>query len=173
MKELKLFHDSDQYDIIVPRERHIGLEFHGMDTVLPFLVKRNWALLTTTDSQGPFVTTDHPVVLTWKKPEEIPPLMRQSPGFGMTDTEILFPLTKNALLVGDFEGKEGTILASLSLVAAANTKMIMHAFDQAYGPKQTFPYLGPDGQIYYDRMLFERFGTQPGAPGDGLRPADL
>jgi hypothetical protein len=154
-EELKRFHQSDRYTVEVPTERHIELEMHGMDTVLPYLAKRHWALLRTDEETGFFVTGDRPVVLTWKKPSKVPVMFRRSPGFGMTETELVFPLSKTLALVGDFETEGGVFKATRRAVAAMNIRMVTHAFSQFYAPKQTFPYTTIDGAVRHDRRIFE------------------
>jgi len=84
-------------------------------------------------------------------------MYRHSPGFGMPDTEILFPLTQNAVLLGSFEGDEGTVVASAPFQAAVNSKMIALAFEQVYAPKKAFPYVGPNLQFHHDRHFMERY----------------
>lgn len=149
--------NGDEYTIKMNNEHYIALEMKTHDTVLKVLSERKWKLYTTTEEIGYFVTTDRPVVLTWNHPEKIPPMMRHSPGFGREDTEVLFPLTKEMLLLGSFEGEDGTEATNDILVAVLNTKMIQQSFGQVYAPKKTFPYLGPDRMPYHDRHFMERF----------------
>lgn len=75
----------------------------------------------------------------------------------MQDTEILFPLTRNILLLGAFEIDNGTIAVSTPFLASANFRMIQYAFEQVYSFKKVFPYISPDLQIHHDRDFMERF----------------
>jgi hypothetical protein len=138
------------------REHQIGLEFGMHDTVLKALSVRNWQLYITTPEKGCFVTSDRPVILTWNNTQEIPHLMRQSPGFGMPDTEILFPLTQNRALLGAFDGADRIEDADMFFVAAANARMIGYAFAHVYTPKRVFPYIGPGMTYHHDRQFFEK-----------------
>lgn len=156
-EDIKAFHDKGQYKITLSNEHHIDLEFTGMDAILNTLVHRNWRLYTTTSAQGCFITSDHPVMLSYQNPEKVPLMFRDSPGFGLSDTEVVFPLTQNALLMGTFDGPEGTRRASFDLVAAANRRVIEHAFQQVYTPDRTFAYIGPDMQIRCDPDFMEIF----------------
>jgi hypothetical protein len=158
-EDLKVAHESGDYTLEVPRERHLDLEFRSMDTVLSLLVERKWSLFRSREPESPFITTDRPVVLTWRHPEKLPAPMRHSPGFQMLDTEVLFPLSKRAVIAGTFDQPEVAVDVSLPLVAMANTKMIMHAVDQLYSSTSRFPYFGQDGQAYNDCLLFQRVGT--------------
>lgn len=69
----------------------------------------------------------------------------------------MFPLTRHMLLVGEFNRVEYVAEATREFVAAANLEMIRHSFDQVYADTRVFPYLGPDGGIYNDRDVMERF----------------
>jgi hypothetical protein len=156
-EQAKEFFERGEYDIVLNNEHHIKLEFKAHDVVLETLGNRRWTLYVSNDQTGCFVTSDRPVVLTWNKPHEIPVMMRRSPGFGMAETEVLFPLTKHLALLGCFEGQDGVRQADMPLVAGINLRMIQHAFDQVYSVKRVFPYIGPDGQFHHDRHFMERF----------------
>lgn len=172
-EDMKKFYESDEYTIGLNREHHIGLEFAGHNTVLEALSARKWRLCITTQEKGCFVTTDRPVVLTWNNPQEIPPLMRHSPGFGMGDTEVLFPLTQNMALVGAFDGEDRMEDADMFFVAGANARMIGYAFAQVYAPKRVFPYVGPGMTYRHDRHFFETMAPlrrdHPRAQGNAPR----
>lgn len=58
---------------------------------------------------GEFITTSRPVVIAYIDPERVPLYLRHSPGFGLKNTEVYFPLTKHALLIGRWDGDEKTI----------------------------------------------------------------
>ena len=157
-EQMKEFYENDEYDITLNTEHHIGIEFKAHDAVLKALMARKWEMhAIASEGVGCFVTTDRPVVLTWNSPEKIPPMYRESPGFGMPDTEVLFPITKNLIVIGSFEGKDGTVPATTSFVAGANTRMIHRAFEQMYGPKKVIPYIGPDLKFYHDRNFLDKW----------------
>ena len=105
-EEVKEFHERGEYKVNVRREFQIGSELKTHQTVLDTLAGRKWKLFYAGKDQGVFVTSDHPVVVSWNHFERIPPMMRRSPGFGMSDTEVIFPITHNCCLLGRFEGGE-------------------------------------------------------------------
>ena len=156
-EDMRAFYEKDEYDVRFNNEHHLALEFKGHDVVLRTLADHKWKLHITNEENGCFVTTDRPVVITWNHPEEVPVMMRGSPGFGMPDTEVLFPLTQNLLLLGTFEGEDAIVDAAPELVAVSNRRMIEHAFEQVYTPRKVFPYIGPDHQYCHDRHFMERF----------------
>ncbi len=156
-EEVKEFHERGEYDILLNRGYHIGLELRMHDPVLRALAARKWTLYTSDDSTGCFVTTDRPVMLTHLKPMEVPPIYRNSPGFGTPETEVIFPLTKHMTLAGLFEGEESIVRANMQVVAHANTRMIHGAYGQVYMPKRVIPYLGPELKIYHDDNFMGRY----------------
>ena len=96
-------------------------------------------------------------MLTYTKPLEVPPLYRNSPGFGVAETEVMFPLTQYVTLIGMFEGEDGLKKADTNTVAHANTKMIHGAYGQVYAPKRSVPHLGLDLSVHHDRHFMERY----------------
>ena len=146
-EEIRDFFKSGEYKIETPTENHIFHEFHGIDAVLPFLLNRTWSLITTADSAGPFVTCDRPVSIWWKHPEEIPAPFRHSPGFGMTDTIVLFPISSCMLMAGEFEDKDrvfpadGVLVANEELVAHMNSQIILFAVRWIYASDLSFSFI--------------------------------
>lgn len=156
-EDMVKFYKEDEYDIAFKNEHHIGVEFKVHDSVLRALDARKWSLYITDDGNGCFVTADRPVMLTYNKPEEVPLLFRNSPGFGVPETEVLFPLTQHLALVGEFEGEDRVMTVPTEIVAMANSKMILGSFGQVYAPKKTIPYVGPDRKTYFDRNFMDRY----------------
>jgi Protein of unknown function (DUF4238) len=156
-EQVKEFHERGDYDILLNRGYHIGLELRTHDPVLRALAARKWTLYTSDDASGCFVTTDRPVMLTYVKPMEVPLLYRNSPGFGMPETEVMFPLTQHMTLAGMFEGGESIVKANTHIVAHANTKLILGSFGQVYMPQRAIPHLSPDLKTYHDENFMERY----------------
>lgn len=146
-EQIKAFHDNDEYTVELKKEAHIQMELTGIEAILPTLFNRKWVLILATDETGPFITTDNPVILTWNNPESIPPLYRRSPGHGMRDTEILFPLSRNMILLGAFDGNEGVLEGNNELVATLNSKMLSFTYKQIYAPKMNFNFYNKANEI--------------------------
>ena len=85
------------------------MEMIGIETILPLLLSRNWSLIKTTNESGQFITTDRPIILLWENPEKQPPFIKNNPGYGMSNTQLYFPLSQDLALSGEFDGKEGLI----------------------------------------------------------------
>ena len=149
----KRFNDSKEYAVSVAREYHIGIELKMVEAILPHLDGRNWLVLRTDSAANPFISSDNPVSLVWKEPESIPPLYRHSPGFGLRDTQVCFPLSQSLALVGEFADKDGDIEASEELVAAVNAKTVYFTTSQLYAPKMSFKYMSGEGQIMEGRDI--------------------
>jgi hypothetical protein len=146
-EQMKDFFDSEKYNIVVPNEFHIYIEFNSIKTILPFLFDRGWILLLADENAGPFITCDRPVILEWKHPENLPPFYRYSPGFGLKDTRIIFPVSKNMVMIGEFDIPNAVTLAKKRLVSVVNTKVIQFANPQVYAPDPSFSFINIEQKI--------------------------
>ncbi|MGE0823078.1 MAG: DUF4238 domain-containing protein [Candidatus Binatia bacterium] len=152
---VKNFHERKEYTIEVAREHLINMEFIAIDAVLSALDNREWLIVKTTKESGPLITTDHPVTLTWKEPAKIPSFYRNSPGYGMRDTQVYFPLSQDAALIGEFAGHEGAVDGTRELIAGLNSKMLMFAYKQIYAPKLSFYFWGKNEEILEGKHLLK------------------
>lgn len=146
-EDMKKFHARKAYTIKVSKEYHIYTEFAQIEAMLPYLANRNWLIIRSTNDSGPFITTDNPVNLTWKVPKKFPPFYRNSPGYGMKDTQVYFPASKNIALVGEYDGPNGIIDGTRELIAALNSKMLIFTYKQLYAPTIGFYFRGKKGEI--------------------------
>lgn len=140
-EDVKKFFDSKNYDIEIPTGRHIRREMIGIDTILPTLFDRKWLLLKAGENSGPFITSDNPVSLTWLYPEKIPIMHRNSPGFGMGQTRLYFPVSSELALCGEFDGVEGVHEVSRREVALFNSLALHSVHKQIYAPKISFTFM--------------------------------
>ncbi len=156
-EEIKAFHKKEEYKVTIAREYQIGTEFKMMETVLDLLGKRQWSVYRTDGKSGEFLTTNRPVTLTYNSPKDIPLLYRNSPGFACLDTEVYFPLNRNALLIGRFDRKAESAMVKQSFIAAVNTHMLMHCFGKAFSKQQDILYVDVRDQlICFDGQLLEK-----------------
>jgi len=161
---------SGEYEIETPTETHIFYEFHGIDAVLPFLVNRLWSLITISDSMGSFVTCDRPVGVWWKSPEQIPPAMRDSAGFGMKNTIIVFPISSHMLMTGEFEETDRVfphdvvLPATEELAAHMNSQIIRFAVRWIYASDLSFKFIDyKTGRMKLGSDLFDCLKSTPPA----------
>ena len=154
-EDMKAFVESKAYKIEVAREFHIHREMVGVDSILPCLINRNWLVIRATDQSGPFITTDHPVLLLWREPDSIPPFYRNHPGFGLKGTQVFFPISSKVALVGEFEGEEDDIFSDERLVAVFNTMLINKLYKQLYASKLLFPIINEAGELVSGKTLLK------------------
>lgn len=161
-EEVKDFHARGEYTIEVARERHIQTEIDLYHTVLQLLGERKWTLYLVPGDCGEFITTSRPVVIAYINPEEVPPFFRQSPGFGLKNTEVYFPLTKHSLLIGRWDGDEVTINpANQSFIGVMNNQMIQHSYGLALSSGRDVLYHDPLLRLQWDDRVIERFTIPP------------
>lgn len=143
--ELKCFQEKNDYKIILDNNYNVKSELESMNAVLQSLPKRNWVLIKTQKVDEHFITSDNPVVLdNFKIPNENN-FYDNLVGFELSNTNVMFPLTKNLLLLGSFNGKEGAIFAERDAIASLNRIVLNHACKQLYASKSEFltiDYLG-------------------------------
>lgn len=158
-EQAKSFFDGKKYNINVAREYHIHTEMIQLEAILPCLFGRNWLVLKAEHNAGPFITTDWPVNLSWKEPEKVPPFYRNSPGFGLTSTEVYFPVSQELALLGEFDGRQGVHHANRQLVAVLNTKMLYNLHKQIYAPTFEFNFFGGNNAINTGKDLLREIGA--------------
>jgi hypothetical protein len=146
-EDMKKFFESDEYDIVVSNESHIDIEFEGIDAILPFLFNRGWMLVIASDETGPFITCDRPVSLTWQYPEKLPPIIRHSPGFGMKETEVVFPISQDMAVIGAFEIQNQVLNPKRDFVASINSRIMSFAVSQVYAPDLSFNFIDREGNM--------------------------
>ena len=161
-EEAKEFHERGDYTIEVSREHHIGSEIKLFETVLRLLGQRKWTLYVADGTYGEFITTDRPVVIAYIKPEKVPKYMRHSPGFALKNTEIYFPLTKHALLVGRWDAEEETIApVNQAFLGVMNKQMIQHSYGLAISSTRHVLYHDPLLRLHWDDKVIAMLTTPP------------
>ena len=137
-EDMKKFAQEGKFKVNVPTGRHVQLEIQTFDKMLPILLDRNWLMVRAPKNSGGFITSDHPVVLTWSEPD-----MRggfYSPGFGLTGTSVLFPVCTRLAVIGAFEHEEAVIDVPDSAVAGFNGAQVAYAERQVYARDYNFRY---------------------------------
>jgi hypothetical protein len=113
---MRSFVEADQYKIEVPTWRHLEEEIQHFETVLPYFFHRRWMLFKVPPQQTGFVTTDHPVCLLWSARHA----RFHGPDHGLRGTQILFSISNDLAVIGEFEGREGEMDVDQSFVAKFN-----------------------------------------------------
>jgi hypothetical protein len=154
------FHQRGEYDIIFPTGYHHRIEFESLDKVLPYLFGRKWTVLRAAPESEGFITSDQPVCLTWTNPSA----GLSSPGFGLINTDVFFPVSRQIALLGRFEGPEQVRRADVFDVSACNGIMIQLSRRQVYAATDTFLYRrGPLSALREGRKLIQDIATHRAA----------
>jgi hypothetical protein len=154
-EQMKEFIQSDRYRIEVPNECCIPLEFEAIDVILPYLFNRGWILAISSEKTGPFVSSDHPVILTWKYPEKVPLFNRNHPGFGMQDTRVQFSISKHLALIGEIGFTNTVYIADKYFVSLINSTTMHFAASQVYAPDLNFFFKNSKGEIALGSTIFK------------------
>lgn len=149
-EEMKDAFERGAFEVSVSKEHQIHMELLGMQRITELLHQRNWVLLKTGDGTGEFITTDNPVSLTWHNPESAPFV---SPGFGLPDTMVYFPVSKNLALVGEFDREDGVKAVNKHLVAILNSKIIANSYQRVLASKSNFNYIAKGGAMQLGNAL--------------------
>lgn len=116
--------------------QHIALELKYFQENHEILMERNWILLHA-NAENDFITTDNPVMLFWKDSNHPP----HSPGLRSRNTQIIFPLTKKLLLVGDFEMSNGVDVVTHQEIARLNHTISLNAERFVFSASQNFDFV--------------------------------
>lgn len=149
-EEMKGLFERGAFEISVSKEHQIHMELLGMQRITELLHLRNWIILKTGDGSGEFITTDNPVSLTWHNPASAP---FGSPGFGLPETMVYFPVSKNLALVGEFDREDGVKAANKQLVAILNSKIIANSYQRILASKSNFNYIAKGGAMQLGNTL--------------------
>jgi hypothetical protein len=128
----------------IPKELIMAFEIDMHDPVTERLWHRKWQIVIANEGAGGFVTTDDPVCLRWTDGKGRGGL---SPGFGLEETEVLFPISTNVCLRGSFEGQENVIEADADMVGTINSLIISNARNQVYAHDHSFKFKNEAGAL--------------------------
>lgn len=150
-EKIRDFVNGDNFEIDVMREFMIGMEMQCVPVITELLHKRDWSLMTISDGQETFITSDNPVCLMWTNPE----LAHggYSPGFGLKDTVVLFPVSKSLLLAGEFDGREGVFDCNDEQIAIFNTSIIRHTAERLFSSTGSFKFFDSTQKMRQGKSL--------------------
>lgn len=150
-EDMVKFREGGQYKIKVGNTMNVFSEMKVFPEIAALLGQRHWSLVIAGKEAGHFVCCDHPVSLTWSSTE----LQKgfRPPGYGLTSTEVAFPVTKELALVGTFEGDDRVVTGNAEMVALINSRIVSYCDWQIYSPRPEFSFLGGDREIYRSDQL--------------------
>jgi hypothetical protein len=144
---------TNDFHIRLSTEAHIGIELELAQKIYPCISARKWKLLRTTGDPSGFVCSDSPVAIEWLRP-----MGEHTPGFGLRDTAVIFPVSADLAMVGAFEFPESVdVDADNSMVAATNAAIIRNALRFIYSRDDQFVYSLREGGKFKkgDQLLGE------------------
>lgn len=140
-EEIKAFVASSRYELEFHPQGNHQVEFSALDSVLPLIGRRLWSVMLAPADGPEFICSDHPAVLTWKGGRSGPI------GFGLLNTELYFPLSRNVGLYGVFEEpRDSLIHCSPAEVAKFNSRVAENADRQVFSALPIF-------QVWYQEGI--------------------
>jgi len=76
-----------------------------------------------------------------------------SPGFGLQDTMVYFPVSKKLALIGEFDGANGVRPANKYPVAILNSKVIANSYQRVLASRSNFNYIAKGGSMQLGNTL--------------------
>lgn len=149
-EKMKSLFEQGAFKVAVNQEHQIHMELIGMQYIKDALQHRNWILIKPAKGAGEFITNDNPVSLTWI---DNPPAPYISPGFGLKNTMVYFPVSKNLALIGEFDIVDEVRTANPILVAILNNKIIANSYQRVIASKINFNYIAKGGLIKQGNSL--------------------
>jgi hypothetical protein len=136
---------------IVPDQTHLIVhELKVINTVCRLLDRRHWTFLEATPG-FPFVTSDRPVNLMWNDPKMAD--SPYSPGYGLSGTTVLFPLSPELCLRGQFEGAADSVLLSPIQVAQVNMAMLASCEKQVFSGSEDAIFSNGSSAYSWNQVL--------------------
>ncbi|QOT82219.1 DUF4238 domain-containing protein [Cupriavidus basilensis] len=161
-EEFRDFVREGRYAIEVSTTGHVQTELQSLTTVYDLLHRRSWVLIKAAPDTGGFVASDHPVTLCWDDPKMEGGIY--PPGFGLSGTTVICPLTKHWAIQGRLDGRAGSIEIPAHGVAALNTRTIGYAGRQIYAESDRFRFIDGDGMLRHGSELLSAMGTLAAPP---------
>jgi hypothetical protein len=132
--------EENSVSFTLHQNSHVGMIWKTVEAILPCLLERNWAILTS--SSGSLICSDNPVSVSitsggmtgWYQP-----------GFGVEGAEVTVPLNRYTLLRGAFEPQRTQTDITRRQVAYYNSLRIIQAERFLYANSASFPWLDTEG----------------------------
>lgn len=133
---------GDEYSVAWDQDTRMDAVTRGLPQLAEALGRRQWTVVHRLADGPEFICSDRPVSLTWNIE---PPPMPVSLGFGMPQTSVQFPLSRDAALIGIFEDAFPAIDASPTVVGSVNACTAWYATRHVFSASKNFTVLLPDG----------------------------
>nr|WP_274597587.1 DUF4238 domain-containing protein [Paraburkholderia sp. SG-MS1] len=138
-EKLMNFVERNDETIAAHTTGHLARDLQSVTTLHNLLHRRSWMVARAARGSGGFITSDRPVTLTWDDMEMEAGFY--APGFGLQGTSVFFPLTKDLVMRGRFDGRVGTLALPVTSVAGINSRTVFYAGHQIYAETESFRFL--------------------------------
>lgn len=142
---LRKFVENRNFTLQVNQNYLIHLMLYSFKELTPILLSRKWSLAIAPDKTGGFICSDNPVSLVWRKPKPVPAIW--SPGFGMPDTELSVPLTRDFALISRFEGESEQGFATPKTIASINSRTGRYSARFVYSAWENFLWINKENTV--------------------------
>jgi len=159
-EQMKEFIESDSYEITASQNGKIYSIIASIQIILPLLLQRTWSLLISEEEDACFICSDCPVSLEWT----IQVSDFYTPGFGMSNTQLMVPLSKDVALIGNFGGKPQIAQGTQKYVAIINSQTARNA-RFIFSSERDFFWYKKDGTIGTIKDVFEMIKQEKEANG--------
>jgi hypothetical protein len=135
---LKRQFDGGAFEITadIPTGHYVKQELSHLADTIELLMARRWGLLHAPNDTGGFITSDHPLMLTWTRPTPL----QYTPGLALEHTAVTLPLSPKLCLVGTFEDCSSFVSLQTESVARINGTSVLWADRQVYAKNTSFVY---------------------------------
>jgi hypothetical protein len=123
---------------------NIEMELGALKRMYHYFNARKWRIVKAKAGSGGFVTTDHPVCI--RRPGGTNYGNQYTPGLGLSDRDVLFPLSSKLALIGQLEGEEDVLEFDENGVADFNATVMGYAIKQIYADDKYYRYSRPQGK---------------------------
>ncbi len=124
-ERMRDFVRSDDYVVSMGQNFRISSLLEMLKHAEPLLAARKWTVVEAAPDAPDFICSDRPVTLAWNRAELMHPLL--SPGLGLPETTVMFPLTRRLALLGLLEVNAPLRTLDASGVGLINMYTAIHA----------------------------------------------
>jgi hypothetical protein len=138
------FVEENKYKVKPHQNFTLEMELEATEGMYPHFDARKWRILKANNDSGGFVTTDDPLCV--HRPGGLNYGQQFAPGLGLSERDILFPLSSKVALMGRLEGDEDVMEVNRQTVASFNATVMGYAMKQIYAADDQYYYTRPAPQ---------------------------
>ena len=140
----KKFVEDNIYKDEVHQNFSLEMELEAIERLYWYFDARRWRIVKAKEGTGGFVTMDHPVCI--RRSGGVNYGNQYAPKLGLSDRDVLFPLSSVVALIGRMEGDEDVVEFDEDEVADFNATVMGYAMTQVYAAHDQYRYSRPEGK---------------------------